>query len=305
MSQPPLVSVIMPVYNTERYVAEAVESILGQTCRDFEFLIADAGSTDSSRAIIERYAAQDTRIRLWTRHGTSPQERLNEMLDEAQGEFVARMDADDVALPERFERQVSFLQANRDHVVVGSQILIIDPEGDPLCIWAKAQTHQEIESLQFRGTHGSVIPHAASMYRREPILAVGKYRTELYFGDDLDLFLRLGECGWRMANLPMVLLKQRMHLRSVCNQEPLIMWEKVQEILQEARQRRGLEQFAAVKPDGLDMNGSLLDQRLKWGWWALDAGYVSTARKQVRHCLRQAPFSKQVWRLCYCALRGH
>jgi glycosyltransferase involved in cell wall biosynthesis len=142
MSRPPLVSVIMPLYNTERYVAEAVESILSQTCPKFEFLIADAGSTDSSRAIVERYGAKDTRIRLWTNPGTSPQERLNEMLDQAQGEFVARMDADDVALPERFERQVAFLQANPDHVVVGSQVLVIDPEGAPLCIWATEQTHE-------------------------------------------------------------------------------------------------------------------------------------------------------------------
>jgi cellulose synthase/poly-beta-1,6-N-acetylglucosamine synthase-like glycosyltransferase len=223
---------------------------------------------------------------------------------EPPGEFVARMDADDVALPERFERQVAFLQANPDHVVVGSQVLVIDPEGAPLCIWATEQTHEEIESLQFQGTNGSVIPHAGSMYRREPVLAVGKYRTELYIGDDLDLFLRLSERGWRMANLPRVLLKHRMHLRSVCNQDHLVVWQKIQEILHQARQRRGLEQVPLAKPDSLETNGSLLDQRLKWGWWALNAGYISTARKQARRCLMQAPLSKQVWQLSYCALRG-
>ena len=89
MSQRPSVSVIMPVYNTERYVAEAVESILGQTYHDFEFLIADGGSTDRSHSIIEHYAAQDPRIRVWARPGTSPQERLNDMLDQALGDFVA------------------------------------------------------------------------------------------------------------------------------------------------------------------------------------------------------------------------
>jgi glycosyltransferase involved in cell wall biosynthesis len=304
MPQPPFVTVIMPVYNTERYVAEAVESILGQTYSDFEFLIADGGSTDKSRAIIERYAAKDTRIRLWTRPNTSPQERLNEMLDEARGNLVALMNADDVALPERFERQVAFLQANPDHALVGSQILIIDPEGDPLCIWAKEQTHEEIESRQLY-LYSSIIHHPALMYRREAVLAIGKYRTELYFGDDLDLFLRLGERGWRMANLPLVLLKIRMHPQSVCHQEPLAAFEKTQEVLREARQRRGLPEIAIVMPDHLDMKGDPFDERLKWGWWALKAGYVSTARKQARHCFRRAPFSKQVWRLLYCALRGH
>ena len=303
MPQSPFVTVTMPLYNTERYVAEAVESILRQTYTNFEFLIADGGSTDKSRAIVERYAAQDTRIRTWCRPGTSPQQRLNEMLDQARGEFVVRMDADDVALPERFERQVAFLQANPDHALVGSQILIIDPEGDPLCIWAKEQTHEEIESRQLR-THRSIIHHPALMYRREPVLAVGKYRTELYFGDDLDLYLRLVEHGWRMANLPLILMKIRLHLQSVCHQEPLAAFEKTQEVLRQARQRRGLPEIAAVKPSSLDMERKPFDERLKWGWWALYSGYVPSARKHARYCLRHAPLSKKTWRLVYCSIRG-
>lgn len=305
MPQSPLVSVIMPILNTERYVAEAVESILGQTYGNFEFLIADGGSTDRSRAIVEGYAANDSRLRMWIRPDTNPQERLNELLDQSEGEFVALMHADDVSLPERLERQVAFLQANPDYAVVGSQTLVIDPDGDPLCTWCKEQTHEEIEALQFCGTHGSVIPHGASMYRRECVLAVGKYRTDLYFADDLELFFRLAEHGWRMANLPCVLLKYRLHPNSVCNREPLAMWEKTQEIIQETRARRGLAQVPVVKPADLDDALDLFSQRLKWGWWALGDGYISSARKYARYCVKHAPFSPQTWRLVYCSIRGH
>jgi hypothetical protein len=87
------------------------------------------------------------------------------MLDEAQGELVARMDADDIALPERFEQQVAFLQANPNYFVVGSQFLLIDPEGYPIRVCGQQQTHEEIEALQLAGRDGSIIAHSATMYR--------------------------------------------------------------------------------------------------------------------------------------------
>ena len=288
-------------------MAEAVESILGQTCRDFEFLIADAGSTDNSREIIERYAAKDTRIRFWARPNTSPQERLNEMLDVAQGEFVARMDADDVALPERLELQVAFLEANPSYFVVGSGFLLIDPQGYPICVGGTQQTHEEIEELQLTGKHGSVIAHSATMYRRQPVIAIGKYQTEYYFGDDLDLFFRLGEHGGRQANLPQVLMKVRMHFKSVCHKDRMLQDHSIQEIAREARRRRGLPDPPVIEPDPSDLpDRSLrpLDYSMLWGWWALASGYVSTAQKHALYCVTHAPLSKESWRLLFCAVRG-
>src|SRR6185312_7739382 len=108
----PVVSVVMPVFNTERYVARATESILGQSFGDFEFIIIDDGSTDGSRGILERYARQDGRIRLVSRANTGYAVALNEGLGMARGEFVARMDSDDVSKPERFERQVEFFRSS-------------------------------------------------------------------------------------------------------------------------------------------------------------------------------------------------
>src|SRR4051794_8320805 len=106
-----IVSVIMPVRNAERYLAEALESILSQTFPAFALLLTDDGSTDGSPEIIRRYARRDGRIRLIPRVGVGYLVALNEMLVRARGEFVARMDADDVAMPDRLERQVAHLRA--------------------------------------------------------------------------------------------------------------------------------------------------------------------------------------------------
>ena len=135
----PSVSICMPVYNTKRYVAEAVESILAQTFGDFEFIIIDDGSTDGSRAILERYAKQDDRIRLISRPNTGIVGARNEALGLARGELIAVMDSDDVALPERFEVQVAYLREHPECVVVGSRALIIDPDGCALTIMAQTQ----------------------------------------------------------------------------------------------------------------------------------------------------------------------
>ncbi len=125
------VSVIMPVYNGERYLEAAVESILNQTFSDFEFIITDDGSTDTSLALLRRYANRDPRIRLISRPNTGYVKALIEAVPLAKGKYIARMDADDISLPERFERQVRFLEQNPDYAVVGSKVLLIDSDGAP------------------------------------------------------------------------------------------------------------------------------------------------------------------------------
>ena len=122
----PRVSVALPVHNCERYVAEAIESILAQTFTDFEFLIVDDGSTDGTLPILNRFAARDSRIRVISRPNTGIVGALNEMLGLARADLVARMDADDVALPVRFERQVRYLDEHPECVMVGSRVTIID-----------------------------------------------------------------------------------------------------------------------------------------------------------------------------------
>ena len=115
----PQISVLMPVYNAERFVAEAVQSILSQTFGDFEFIIIDDGSSDGSLEILRRFERADSRIRLSSRPNTGYTVALNEMLAMASGQFVARMDADDVAMPQRLQKQVDYLCAHPNCVVVG------------------------------------------------------------------------------------------------------------------------------------------------------------------------------------------
>jgi len=234
----------MPAYNAERYVAEAVESILAQTFADFEFLIVDDGSTDGTLAILERYANRDARIHLVSRPNTGYLVALNEMLGRSRGRFIARMDADDVALPERFDRQVDYLGRHPDCVMVGSRVTIIDPEGSPLTVMEAPTEHEEIVgSLMASG--GQLVYHPSVMFRREALLAVGPYREEFLFAEDLDIFLRLAEIG-RIANLAEPLLKYREHFANVGHVKAERQDAAVRAVLEAAFTRRGETPPSAV-----------------------------------------------------------
>ena len=238
MTDPPLISVCMPVYNAEPYVAEAVESILAQTYRNFEFIIIDDGSTDRSLAILKRYAAQDTRIRLSSSPNAGYLVRLNEMLDEARGDLIARMDADDVAMPERFIRQIDFLDAHPEVVAVGSRVLAIDSDGDPIAEFCTAQDHEEIDRAHL-DVQGGFINHPVAMIRTAAIRKIGGYRADYWPGEDVDLWLRLAEIG-RLANLPERLLKFRRHLESISYTRHARQHERCQAAAIDAHRRRGL-----------------------------------------------------------------
>jgi glycosyltransferase involved in cell wall biosynthesis len=298
----PSISVCMPVYNAERYLAEAVESILGQTFGDFEFLIIDDGSTDGSHDILRRYAASDPRLRVVSRPNTGYLIALNEMLASARGEFVARMDADDVALPERFERQAAYLRSHPEVLAVGTRILLIDPEGAPLTEMCTLQTHDDIDRSHLEARMG--ICHPSVMARAEVLRKVGGYRPEYYTAEDMDLWLRLAEIG-RLANLPEVLLKYRQHLQSIGYAQRAKQEEIVWRIRADAWQRRGLSQnLPTVRAGPFGPEPGTLDHLRKWAWWALMSGHVATARKYAIRCYCRQPLALESWRLLYCALRG-
>src|SRR5437016_6143907 len=128
----PTVSIIMAVHNAERFLAAAVESVLAQSFGDFEFIIVDDGSSDDSGAILRQFAKQDDRIHLIARENRGLTCSLNEMIAEARGEFLARMDADDLALPQRLAVQVKFMQEHPDVVLLGGAYELIDEAGRAL-----------------------------------------------------------------------------------------------------------------------------------------------------------------------------
>lgn len=295
----PQVSVVMPVYNAERYVAEAVESILAQTFRDLEFLVFDDGSTDRSLDILQTYTDLDDRIRVFAKPHRGYVPWLNEGMRIASGEFIARMDADDVSLPQRLVRQVEYLRRHPDCVAVGCDLLQIDPEGDPLSEVIHDTEHEAIEADLLSGGLG-VISHPACVMRRSTLLAVGGYREEYEFLEDFDLWLRLAERG-RLANVPEVLFNYRLHRANVIFTQVERQKQYADRIITEARLRRGLKPLAHsiwnfTAP-------SLVGQHQRWAWQAAGSGYYRTALKHASISLRKAPFSPRSWlALCVSVL---
>jgi len=208
----PRVSVLMPAYNAERYIAEAVRSILDQTFCDFQLVVVDDGSSDNSTHLVRQCAEHDPRIIL-IRNGSSRNicNALNRGIEEARGEYVARMDADDWSYPDRLMQQVAFMDAHPDVVVSGGSIEICDGDLKPLNIRTYQQNDEDIRRRLFRH---SPFAHPAVIYRTAAARAVGGYNPALADAEDYDFFLRLGSHG-HFANLRDLLLRLRTSKDSV------------------------------------------------------------------------------------------
>ncbi|HYO11545.1 MAG TPA: glycosyltransferase [Tepidisphaeraceae bacterium] len=297
----PAISVVMPVYNTEAYLAPAIESILAQTFGDYEFIILDDGSTDSSVHTIQQYAEHDERIRFFPLEHRGYVSLLRRGLNHCRGEFVARMDSDDISTPDRFEKQVAHLRQHTDVVALGSRVCLIDPFGSQFEKPAHKLHHAEIEAELLNGV-GWAIVHPTVMMRRDALMKVGGYREDLMVSEDLDLFLRLAEVG-KLANLPDVLLQYRQHLGSVNFTKYEQQKAVKRQIVADAYKRRGMPMPAnwAFRERKLLPHP---EQYRRWGWAALRSGNLSVARRHAISAIRQAPLSMDTWRLTVCALRG-
>jgi glycosyltransferase involved in cell wall biosynthesis len=301
MADIPLISVLMPAYNAERYIRKAIDSVLAQTCGDFELIVMDDGSTDRTAAILKRYAANDARVVVKSGPNQGVSNSLNEGLKTARGQLIARMDADDICRPARFDKQARFLQEHPDYVLVGSRCMLIDPDGYPICEKTDiALDHEEIDALLLHMSWPLV--HPAVMMRAEPLRKIGGYNPQYKTNQDHDLFLRLAETG-RLANLPEVLLEYRQHFQSVGAKKLASQASTVADIVKAAHQRRSIP-FKEPQP-GAPMILRPIDYRRNWWWWSLQAGNLRTARRQAGIMLRMSPFSGESWRAMYCAIRGH
>ena len=207
------VSVILPVRDGGAYLEAAVASILAQTLRDLELLVIDDGSCDGAAAALRPLAARDDRLRVLSNPGVGLVAALNFGLAQARAPLVARMDADDVALPERLARQVAFLDRNLGVALVGAQVAFIDASG----ALTGERTHFPTDPAAVAAallTRGCVVKHPSVVARREALLQAGGYRAALAKAEDYDLWLRLAERA-RLANLPEVLLDYRVHPEQV------------------------------------------------------------------------------------------
>jgi hypothetical protein len=210
-TSPPRISVLMAVYNGERHVAEATESILGQTFADFEFLIIDDGSTDGTRAILESY--RDSRIRVVANEENLGLAcSLNRGIALARGEFIARQDADDVSESMRLEKQITFFEAHSEVTLLGTWAKTIDGQG---AVRGKIIHPHDCLNLRWALLFFCPFLHSAAMWRRRLVREViGDYNETLTYSLDYDLWSRIAE-HFPIANLREYLVRYRLHESSM------------------------------------------------------------------------------------------
>ncbi|AVT82855.1 glycosyltransferase family 2 protein [Rhodopseudomonas palustris] len=206
----PKVSVIMPVRDGERWVAEAIRSVQNQTFRDFELLVIDDGSADATPAILADAAAADSRIAVLTQHRNGLVAGLNRGLSAARAPLIARLDADDIALPDRLARQVDYMAAHPDVVLLGGWATIIDENGQP----KGREMRPSPNDLRATLMNKSPFIHPTVMLRAEAARRVGGYHAAFEAGEDYDFWLRLADIG-ELAILPELLIRYREHSSSV------------------------------------------------------------------------------------------
>lgn len=184
----PKLSVILPVYNGEKYLHAAIESILAQSFTDFEMLVMNDGSTDGSAAIISSF--NDPRvIAIENEKNRGLIYTLNRGIDLAKGEFIARMDADDIALPERFARQIELLE-KEDVAMVATTVKLIDEEGNPLPDWKADVNNISLQNIKTYLLRDNCIAHPTVMGKTS-VFRSYKYRFNQKYSEDYDLWLRL------------------------------------------------------------------------------------------------------------------
>jgi glycosyltransferase involved in cell wall biosynthesis len=206
----PKISVIMPVYNGRRYLSEAVSSILNQTEADFEFVIVDDGSSDDSVKIIESFS--DPRIRLIKKKHSGLIETLNIGIKESRGEYIARMDADDRALPLRLEKQLSRFEADKSLALCGSWSFLIDENGEKISEMRYPKISQtEIKKQAL--LHNPFI-HSSVMIKKSILDQVGIYRSFWKHVEDYELWTRI-IFKYETVNIPENLLEYRIHSNQI------------------------------------------------------------------------------------------
>jgi glycosyltransferase involved in cell wall biosynthesis len=292
----------MTVYNSERYLRETLDSVLGQTFRDFEFVIVNDGSTDRSLEILQEYAGRDGRIRLISRANTGIVAAANEGIAAARGDYLARTDSDDVSAPTRFEKQVAYLDAHPDCVLLGTRVIETDPNGISVSQSGHALTHEEIDAQLLTAYGGWAVLQPTTMMRTAAVRAAGGYRGHYNISEDHDLFLRLAERG-RVANLSEPLLRYRRRFDGATHTHLHQLAEAKEKLLREAHERRGLPLPPGWKPE-VWTPVPAAEQLRAWGWAALRAGNARVARAHALRALGLAPLSGAAWRLMFCALRG-
>lgn len=195
----------MPAFNAAEFLDEAVSSILDQTFRDFELIIVDDGSTDDTARILQKYAKGDGRVRVYRQENEGMIAALNCGCWMAHGQFIARMDADDISLPHRIERQLAFLKGHPEIGIVGTWASKIDKQGSVIGRWCLPLSPKVLRWNHFFKV---CVIHPTVLMRREILEKVNFYRADAVHAEDRDLWLRASAIT-EFSNIPEILFKYR------------------------------------------------------------------------------------------------
>lgn len=235
----PTITVLMTVYNGGKYLSAAIQSILNQTLRDFEFLIIDDGSTDNSIQTIESFG--DGRIRLYRNSVNLGQTKsLNVGLKMAQGDYIARIDADDIALSYWLEKQAAFIKNNPDYSVVGVYVVAID-EMDRIKKIYRPPMNQE--DIVLRSLIASPVNHVGAVLKKEDVLSQGGYGENYKTAADYDLWGKLLRGNRKMTTNPQILMAIREHAKSLSRSERGK--KELQEIIEVTK--KNIDKFTNIK----------------------------------------------------------
>jgi glycosyltransferase involved in cell wall biosynthesis len=280
----------MPVFNAERYLDEAITSVLCQHFKDFEFIIINDGSTDGTAARLASWAKQDDRIRIIEQTNKGVTRSLNVALAEARGRFIARMDSDDVALPARFERQLATINTDPQLLVVGGWVTVIDEMGRSLYPMRFPVGSAVIEQCLL--AQKNPLCHPCTMIRAEAMRHVGGYCDEMRTAQDYDLWLRLSEIG-KLDNVPETLLRYRRHAGAIswrrADEQSRAAWRACAN----ARARRGYPPPVEPKP-ARRRNQTQAARHAVMAKKAFRAGYIGAAKAHARDAIQRQV--RIVWR---------
>ena len=212
----PSITVLMSVYNGARWLSESIKSVLDQTFRDFEFIIVDDGSTDNSVEILELFKAQDRRIIIISKPNTGLADSLNQGIQKARGDWIARLDADDICEITRFEKQIERARSNSKLVFIGTGLTIINEFGTKEKIYSYPSQHEFL--LRNLITARKFPAHSSSFYLTQVIRDLGGYRSRVKLSEDIDLWLRLSEVG-ELTSLSEPLVQLRRHSEQISHDD--------------------------------------------------------------------------------------
>jgi glycosyltransferase involved in cell wall biosynthesis len=248
------ISVVMSVYNGETYLHETIDSILNQTFRDFELILINDGSSDNTLLIFEEFKKKDERIRIINNvKNIGFIKSLNKGLKASKGKYIARMDPDDICMPERFEKQYDFLEKNKDIFLVGTFAINIDEHGNKLSLFKPPMSHELIAKTLPRR---NCMYHNTIMFRNTGEIW---YREKMMYTEDNDFYLNCLTSNKRLANIPVYLVKYRRMADSVSfskKGKQILFSEKAREFYRQ-RVKWGKDEYDSFDPQSilnLDLN---------------------------------------------------